>query len=658
MSSQPSTSSQPSVRLKELSQVSGHETNEPATPTPAPKPALPGLKRVPNGLVYRHAFAAVLWAMVFNIVVGGLKLGVALTVTPSAVLFSEGLHSLADALNSTSLLFGIIQGKRPPDRAHPFGYGLETNFWAMLSSLVMLGGASWAFYSGWQRFSEPEPLEGIGWAMAILVASLVMEVFALYTASQAVLQELGLSTKGGPLIYFKALRHVRQVVGPTTRFVFWEDTLAFIGAAIALITLAGSQVAVTQGWLPEAFAHWPDAIGSLLISVLLLILAIKLFRYNRSFLIGAAASETVEARILDVTNHLHGVSKVHDLKTIDQGLAGLQVHLKIEVAPETQVKDVDDLIDHVKDQLATHVPHVHRERVLIEVIAYESKTWEDMFSETVASGVQEGVLKHRDQLMLKNVYEFSKLVVSDIMIPRRDVEYVSNETPLNEIADLMLETGHSRLPVYDAEDVDSLIGLVRFRDVFALLRRDNPNEGSLAEIIHELDIYPENKPVSDLLEEFKRKKIQMAAVADEHGGFIGLVTIEDLLEQIVGDIFDEDDIDLPEVARVSDKELRLSGRVEIDELNERFALNIPTDEFKTIGGYVFGVLGREPLPGDVVRFEELQLTVQDVERARIETILLSSPVELIDREALMASDDDNSDGDTTAASSSVDPSES
>jgi CBS domain containing-hemolysin-like protein len=144
--------------------------------------------------------------------------------------------------------------------------------------------------------------------------------------------------------------------------------------------------------------------------------------------------------------------------------------------------------------------------------------------------------------------------------------------------------------------------------------------------VREIDIYPENKPISDLLEDFKRNKIRIAAVADEHGGFAGLVTVEDVIEEIIGEIWDEHEEEEPMLTFLEPNRVEVNGKCEIEDLNEQLNLNIPFDDFKTIGGFVFGALGREPEPEDQTHFEDLKFTVKEADGPRIISVLLESPV--------------------------------
>lgn len=566
--------------------------------------------------VYHFALKAVLWAFGLNLVIAALKLSVAMWVTRSAALFAEGLHSAADAFNSCSLLIGIVQGKRPPDRSHPFGYGLETSLWALLSTVVMFFSALFSLYMGVQHLSEPVHLGELHWAAIILGISVVLEIGAVLTASRAVLEELGADIPRNPLqLFVVASRQINQVQSPTTRFVFYEDALALLGAFIALVAVSASGMAVNIGWIPTRYAHIPDALASILIAILLLILSVKLFLYNRNHLTGAAAPEQTERRIRELASSIHGVSGLAELRTIDQGLSGMIVHLVVSVDPDIPIKDVDDLADRVKKRILQEFPNTLQ--VFVEVLANETEeAWAEQFERIIAQALEWNVLRPREASMLRNIHEFTHAVASDIMTPRTDVPMIPEDADLLTALDTMLQHRESRILVH-GKQVDDMVGVLHIHDVIASIRNSDGDISSFKAILKEIDIYPENKPVSDLLEDFKRKKIQMAAVADEHGGFVGLITVEDVMEEIVGELWDEDDDDTDDILQETDQQLLVNGRYEIWELNRAYDLNIPDEEFKTIGGFVFGQLGREPEPGDEIRFEDLRLTVTECDGPRI-----------------------------------------
>ncbi|MBK8190435.1 MAG: cation diffusion facilitator family transporter [Vampirovibrionales bacterium] len=588
------------------------------------------------GQSFRQALFACLIGMGVNFGIAALKLGVNFLLSPSAALFSEGLHSLGDGLNSVLLLVGVVRANRTADRAHPFGYGLEANFWALFASFILFLSAAWALIEGIHRFEQPTGHTDYFWALVVLALSMAFEVYAIWTASRAVLTEVGVKAtlwNTIPLGY----RHVREAKAPTTRYVFFEDTLAFLGALTAFIALIGGQAASAAGWLPADRVHVPDAVASIVISVMLFLLAWNLFFHNKGILLGGAAPAKVEADIRRLVLSLHGVSHVHDLKTIDQGHAGLIVNLTVEVEPNTPVKDVDDLTERIKEKLYGRFRAIRQEQVFIEVLADETETeWGAKFEALIDEGRQRGVLRPRDEELIRRATDFSELMVRDVMIPRTDVEHFDIDTPLEEAAARIIETGHTRWPVFN-ETIDDLLGIVHSRDIFREVlahRAQTP----LANLIREIDIYPETKLVSDLLEEFRRGRLRMAAVADEHGGFAGIVTIEDLMEEIVGDIWDEYEEEEAPFAFLESNRLKISGKANIEDLNDALDLNFPTDEYVTLGGLVFGMLGREPEAGDRVGFEDLALTVDEVEGPRILTIIVESPAPFVKPETAADSD--------------------
>ena len=573
--------------------------------------------------LFQHAFTAGFVAMVVNLLIAALKLSVHFTISPSATLFSEGLHSLGDGVNSLVLLYGVLQGSKRPDRNHPFGYGLEANLWALIASFLLLLSSVWALYEGVLLFLNPHPpMQSYTIAIYVLMASVVFEIGAVWVASRAVLNELNIP-QHWLLTIPRAMANVKQVQVPTTRYVFFEDLMALAGAFIALSILVGTQWSMANGLLSPQYAHIPDAVGSLLIGTLLMALAINLFRHNKHVLMGAAASQTDEAAISALILSTHGVSEIVTLRTIDQGHMGLMVQLTVKVDPDTPVKDVDDITERIKFRLSDQVKAIHAEQVIVEVLADEKEEdWSEQFDVLVGLGAKQGVLKPRDAALLRRAFDFSSLEIRDVMIPRTDVCVVDMDATLAQVARQMVDTGHSRLPVI-GQSVDDLLGLIHNRDVFQALHenRDVP----LLDLVRTVSIYPETKPLSDLLEEFKRKKLRFAAVADEHGGFAGIVTAEDLMEEIVGDIWDEHEEIEHDYTIVSPQRVLVSGRSNIEDLNDSLDLGLPDDDYVTLGGYVFGSLGREPLKGDQVAFEGFTFTVEETEGPRIVTVAIDAP---------------------------------
>jgi CBS domain containing-hemolysin-like protein len=214
------------------------------------------------------------------------------------------------------------------------------------------------------------------------------------------------------------------------------------------------------------------------------------------------------------------------------------------------------------------------------------------------------------------------------MTPRTDIIALDVDAKLGEVLDIVEETGFSRYPVYEGS-IDNIIGLVLIKDLLRILVPANEGEAvagtgfTLRRLLRPVHVIPGSREVEDVLADFKRLKEHMAVVLDEYGGTAGVVTMEDLLEEIVGEILDEydtpeDDADEPVLSRAG--ETIISGSTNIGELNERFGLEVPDEDATTIGGFVFGVLGRLPQPGDRVIAGGAIFTVKSMEGRRIDTL--------------------------------------
>jgi len=229
-----------------------------------------------------------------------------------------------------------------------------------------------------------------------------------------------------------------------------------------------------------------------------------------------------------------------------------------------------------------------------------------------------GVLQSQDADMLEGVFEFSEKNAREVMTPRTEIDALPIDATLDETLALVEETGRSRYPVYE-ETIDNIVGLVLAKDLLGILRAP-PASFSLAAIMRPVHVVPGAREVEEVLADFKRLKEHMAVVIDEFGGTAGLVTMEDLLEEIVGEILDEYDEapDLPEREGVD--LVVVPGSTNIGELNERFGLDVPENDYTTIGGFVFGALGRLPVAGDRVTAGGAIFTVREMDGRRIESL--------------------------------------
>lgn len=225
---------------------------------------------------------------------------------------------------------------------------------------------------------------------------------------------------------------------------------------------------------------------------------------------------------------------------------------------------------------------------------------EDELRQIVSASEQGGVLDHVESRMIDNVFDFADRVAREVMVPRQDMVCLFADDSLSENMQVVKENGHTRYPLCE-EDKDHIIGMVHIRDLMNLHAQD---EGfDLRTIMRVIEVVPESMSIAKILQIMQQKHIQMVAVADEYGGTAGLVTMEDLLEEIVGDIQDEHDSDEPEISRLEDGSYEFDGLVLLDEVTEILNIAFDEPEEDTIGGFVFGLLGRQPEKGDKVSFD-------------------------------------------------------
>ena len=233
----------------------------------------------------------------------------------------------------------------------------------------------------------------------------------------------------------------------------------------------------------------------------------------------------------------------------------------------------------------------------------------------VDAGEEEGVLKEAEKEMIYSIFELSDTLAREVMVPRIDMVAIEARSPVMAALDVILEAGHSRAPVY-ADHIDNIIGILYVKDLLVHWRNGN-EPPSVQELVREVYYVPETKPVSDLLRELQTKKVHIAIVVDEYGGTAGLVTIEDILEEIVGEIQDEHDPEEFYMQRISEDEYIFSARMDLDDVNDWISADLPTDDSDTLGGLIYTMLGRVPQVGDILEVDDLLLTVLTVDGRRI-----------------------------------------
>jgi CBS domain containing-hemolysin-like protein len=234
----------------------------------------------------------------------------------------------------------------------------------------------------------------------------------------------------------------------------------------------------------------------------------------------------------------------------------------------------------------------------------------------VDAGQEEGVIEQEEKAMIYSIFQLDNTLAREVMVPRIDILAFDEKTTLNEATETLLKTGHSRAPVF-SESIDNIIGLVFIKDLLAAWQAGNLQQ-RVADMMREAYFIPEAKKVDDLLTEMQATRMHMAVVVDEYGGTAGVVTIEDIVEEIVGEILDEYDIaeELP-YEQLENNEYIFSGGIDIDDVNVITGAQIPKDTSETLGGYIYGRLGKVPVPGETVEIGGLRLSVEKVLGRRI-----------------------------------------
>jgi putative hemolysin len=237
----------------------------------------------------------------------------------------------------------------------------------------------------------------------------------------------------------------------------------------------------------------------------------------------------------------------------------------------------------------------------------------------VAHAENTGVLEQEEREMLYKVFDFADKEASDVMVPRPEVVAISIGMPPEEALRAVLESPYTRYPVY-RDSLDDIVGVLHVRDLISALNERGIAEVELDELLRPKYVVPETKDLAALLAEFRKTNQHLAVVVDEYGSTMGIVTLEDLLEEIVGEI--EDEFDLPDesIERVDESTVRIDGTFPIDDFNEEFGTSLEQEDFHTVAGYVFGRLGRAAEPGDEVLSEGLRFSVLETEGSRIQRL--------------------------------------
>lgn len=239
-----------------------------------------------------------------------------------------------------------------------------------------------------------------------------------------------------------------------------------------------------------------------------------------------------------------------------------------------------------------------------------------------ASGEKPPAPQTAEQEMIRGVMGLASKNVREIMIPRIDVVAVPTTIALNALVKVIDDAGHSRIPVYN-ETIDNIAGILYVKELLPFIAH-KPRKFELKKMLHRPYFVPETMPLDDLLVEFKRRRLHLSCVVDEYGGFGGIITLEDIIEEIVGDIKDEfDDDEAPEIRKIGRNTYEVDSRMTLSNFNEEAGTRLPTDEFDTIGGLVFDLFGKIPKKNETARFENISFKIKEIKGTRLTRVIVT-----------------------------------
>ncbi len=256
--------------------------------------------------------------------------------------------------------------------------------------------------------------------------------------------------------------------------------------------------------------------------------------------------------------------------------------------------------------------------ILGRLVSGRRKITEEEIHEIITAGEEEGLINPRENEMIQSIFHLRETVVREIMVPRIDMACIDSSDTIQDVLSRIIGCGHSRLPVYE-DTVDNIIGLLYAKDLLKCWGADS-NSFDLRKLLRAPYYIPETKNLEELLQEFKRKRVHIAVVIDEYGGTSGIVTIEDLLEQIVGDIQDEYDTEEEWLISQPDGAVIVDARLSIEELEQHFGIEVEREMFDTVGGLIFHLTGKIPCSGEEMETDDIHMTVLDADERKIRRV--------------------------------------
>lgn len=406
-----------------------------------------------------------------------------------------------------------------------------------------------------------------GWIVAWLILGLAMTLIALAAAAEV---SLGAISRAN-------VRRLLDEGVPRAQAIqtLLDDSPRFILASMVLEVLSLVLAILAASWLAVAFnLQWNLGIPLLLLGVGLLALLVQVVARS-------LAMRSTERTALRLSAFMRATAWL--LTPITLPLMALAAAI-----------------------LGRGGADVHPDSVLLS---------EEGLRYLINAAEEPGLIEEDEKKMIASIFELGEMVAREVMVPRIDVVAVDEKTTLRQALDVIIQAGHSRIPVY-RNTIDNVQGVLYAKDLL-LPFRDGHNDTPITELMRPAHFVPESKRVDDLLQELQQRRVHMAIIVDEYGGTAGVATIEDLLEEIVGDIQDEYDSETPMAQQVSEREYVFDAQLRLDDVNEILDTALPSEESDTLGGFIYSQLGAMPAVGSRVHYEQLTLEVLSVQSRRI-----------------------------------------
>ena len=244
---------------------------------------------------------------------------------------------------------------------------------------------------------------------------------------------------------------------------------------------------------------------------------------------------------------------------------------------------------------------------------------EHEIQELLEEGEEQGLISSMEEQMISSIFDFRDTLANEIMTPAAEIVSFEVKSPIGEIIEAVIEEGYTRIPIY-RENTDRIIGILHAKDLLRLCAGETHCEGDIEAYLNQPYLISEDKPIVDLLREFQKNKIHMSVVMDEFGAVRGLVTLEDILEEIVGEIDDEYDVDDDDFEKLDDSTMLVKARVDIEDVEQRLEIELPEGPYESIGGLIIHMLGRIGVEGDTVQVGDIRLIVHTAGRRRIKKV--------------------------------------